>query len=217
MHLLLIEDDPTLSQILSRDLKEKGHSVECALDGEEGLYQATNWPYDIIILDVMLPKLDGWSMLRKLRQTHQTPVLMLTAKDTVENRVLGLDLGADDYLTKPFHFDELIARISAIMRRSYGINGAVMEAQNVKLNIDSKTVYLEEEAVDVTTREFKILEILMARKGKVVTHDILRDFLSDSSDEVASGTIDVHIHNLRKKFGKSLIRTLRGLGYTIDV
>ena len=216
MHLLIIEDDPTLNQILCRDLKEKGFKVESSLDGEDGLYKASNWPYDIIILDVMMPKLDGWQVLRKLRKSHQTPVLMLTAKDTVTDRIEGLDLGADDYLTKPFHFDELVARLSAIMRRSYGINGAVLSARGLTLNIESKIVSFNGIPEIVTAREFNILEVLLARKGKVVPAADLRDFLAEPGEEVTSGTLDVHLHNLRKKFGKSIIRTIRGLGYTIE-
>lgn len=217
MQLLIIEDDPMLSNILKRDLSEKGFRVECVADGEEGLYKAENWPYDLIILDVMLPSMDGWMVLKRLRKKHQTPVLMLTAKDTVHDRIQGLDQGADDYLTKPFHFDELMARLNAIMRRVYNIRGAVLSAGGVELNMETKLVTLNGEFEPLTAREFHLLEILLTRKGKVVSGATLRDFLADPGEEVSPGTLDVHLHNLRKKFGKPFIKTIRGMGYTIEV
>ena len=216
MRLLLIEDDPSLSLILSRDLQEKGYHVDTSMNGEEGLYQAKNWPYDLVILDVMLPKMDGWTVLKNLRLTHQTPVLMLTAEDLVENRIKGLDLGADDYLTKPFHFDELQARILAIIRRTQGLNGAVIQVEDITINIDSQTVTKNNTAIELTSREYAILAILASRKDRMVSPADLCDYLAQASEDVAVGTVNVHIFNLRKKLGKSLIRTVRGLGYTID-
>ncbi|WP_226894856.1 response regulator transcription factor [Luteolibacter marinus] len=213
MRLLVIEDDEDLHRLLVAMLRGEGYQVDGCHDGEEGLYRARNWDYDALVLDVMLPKVDGFELLRRLRQTHQTPVLMLTARDETSDRVNGLDLGADDYLTKPFEKEELLARVRAVVRRGGLAIERVLEFGGVRLDISSMTVEVEGDAVDLTPREFALAELLMRRRGEVISRDFICDHLFDEDVDALSNMLDVYIYKLRQKLGKDFIRTRRGAGY----
>lgn len=214
--LLVIEDDPDLRSLLVSLLGDEGYRVDACADGEDGLYRAENWDYDAILLDGMLPRLDGFDLLERLRGSRRTPVLMLTARDTTADRVRGLDLGADDYLTKPFEKVELLARIRAVVRRSGLLDERVVEVGPVRLDAARMRVELDGQPVELTAREFTLAELLMRRRGEVVGRDFLYDNLFDEEeDESMSNLLDVYIYKLRQKLGKDFIKTRRGAGYTI--
>lgn len=215
MRLLLIEDEPDLLSGLTRALRRAGYSVDAAEDGEEGLFKALEIDYDAIILDVMLPRLDGWGVLKKLREKQSTPVMMLTARDATKDRVRGFDTGADDYLVKPFELDELLARLRALIRRSAGRSTPAIEIGVVKIDTASRTVTLGDEPVALTSREYAVLEYLALHRGKLVTRTTLYEHLYDESGDTLSNMMDVLIYNLRTKLGRDLITTRRGHGYCI--
>lgn len=215
MRLLLVEDEPDLVIGLLRALRNEGYSVDAAADGEEGLLMATSIEYDAIILDVMMPRLDGWQVLEQLRRTHHTPVLMLTARDTSADRVRGLDTGADDYLVKPFDVPELLARLRALIRRTKKRSSSVVEIDAVSLDIKSRSVTLAGVEVKLTAREYVVLEYLALHQGEVVSRTALYEHLFDENEDTLSNVIDVHIFNLRKKLGADFIQTRRGHGYSI--
>ncbi|TPV57349.1 response regulator transcription factor [Aestuariibacter sp. GS-14] len=215
MRLLLIEDEPNLSHTLSRALREESYVVDTAEDGESGLYHAMNWDYDVIILDIMLPKLNGWQVLEALRQTKQTPVLMLTALNNTANRVKGLDTGADDYLIKPFDLSELFARIRALIRRVHGQAREVIELNGVTVNTLARKVFQDQCEVELTAREYGILEYLARRYSHTVSRAELFEHLFDEHDDAYSNVIDVHVSAIRKKLGQQMIKTRRGLGYFV--
>lgn len=216
MRLLLVEDEPELLSVLAKAFREEGYAVDEAADGEAGLYKATAWDYDAIVLDVMLPKRDGWGVLKKLRETKTTPVLMLTARDAVTDRVRGLDAGADDYLVKPFELSELLARVRALVRRGAGKATSELTFGPVTIDTRTRTVTLAGEAVPLTAREYAILEYLALRRGEVVTKTDLYDHIFDESDDTMSNLIEVHVSHLRKKLGAEVIQTRRGMGYMLD-
>ncbi len=215
MRLLVVEDEPDLLTGLARALRTEGYSIDTATDGEEGLYKAENTDYDAIVLDVMMPKLDGWEVLARLRRTRATPVLMLTARDRVQDRVRGLDGGADDYLVKPFDLPELLARVRALIRRGAGQAHAAIEIGEVRLDTAARTVTRGGEPVVLTAREYVVLEYLALHRGETVTRTSLYDHVFDENDNSISNLIDVHIFNLRKKLGHDFIITRRGHGYGI--
>jgi two-component system OmpR family response regulator len=215
MRLLLVEDEPDLVTGLLRALRKEGYSVDSAADGEEGLFKATTIEYDTIILDVMLPKLDGWEVLARLRKTHHTPVLMLTARDATADRVRGLDAGADDYLVKPFDVPELLARLRALIRRAARESRSELEIADIVIDTKSRTVTLAGEPVTLTAREYVVLEYLALHRGEVISRTALYEHLFDENDDTLSNVIDVHIFNLRKKLGAELIATRRGQGYVL--
>jgi len=215
MRLLLIEDDPDLSRSLAASLREENYAVDVALDGEEGLYKATSGAYDAIVLDVMLPKLDGWEVLARLRREHLTPVLMLTARDATPDLIKGLNQGADDYLTKPFDLDELLARLRALIRRTAGQTTALLTIDRLAVDTAARRVTLAGAEVTLTAREYALLEYLALHRGEVVSRTKLYDHLFDENDSSLSNLLDVHVSNLRKKLGHDLITTRRGLGYCI--
>lgn len=218
MRVLLIEDEPDLAAALARALADDGFAVDRAADGEEGLHRATTAPYDAVILDIMLPLRDGWSVLRALREGGSTvPVLMLTARDAVPDRVRGLNQGADDYLTKPFDVAELVARLRALDRRAASQPSPIVELGDVRCDLAARRVFRDGREVDVTAREFGVLELLVSRRGQVVTRTEIADRLYDDSSDLLSNAIDVHVGSLRRKLGPELIQTRRGLGYLIDV
>lgn len=216
MRLLVVEDEPDLQNLLARALRAQGYAVDVASDGEEGLYKAKTWDYDLIVLDWMLPKMSGISLLRELRLKKKTPVLLLTAKDSTDERVAGLDSGADDYLVKPFELKELLARIRALVRRSSGISSNVIEIGDVRIDTGSQSVYRHGELINLTAREYALVELLALRRGKLVTRQMLYDHLFDENDDTLSNLIEVHMSNVRKKLGKDFISTRRGAGYIID-
>lgn len=213
MRLLVIEDDEDLHRLLVAMLRGEGYLVDGCRDGEEGLYKAQNWDFDALILDGMLPKLDGFELLRRLRRTHQTPVLMLTARDETIDRVRGLDLGADDYLTKPFEKEELLARVRAVVRRGGLAVERVLEFDGVRLDTGAMTAEVNGEPVELTPREFGLAELLMRRRGEVISRDFICDNLFDEDVDALSNMLDVYIYKLRQKLGKDFIKTRRGAGY----
>lgn len=216
MRVLVVEDEPDLLGSLLQAVREDGYAADGADDGEEGLYKAESYDYDAILLDVMLPGLDGWEVLRRLRKTKKTPVLMLTARDAVRDRVKGLDTGADDYLVKPFDVDELLARLRALIRRSASEAQPRLEIGEVLIDMAARTVTLGGELVTLTAREYALLEFLALHRGKLVTRTMLYEHLFDENDNTLSNLLDVHVSNLRKKLGHEFITTRRGHGYSID-
>lgn len=216
MRVLVVEDEPDLLQGLARALREEGYAVDMAQDGEEGLYKAETWEYDAVVLDVMLPKLNGWEVLRRLRQSRATPVLMLTARDGFADRVKGLDGGADDYVVKPFDLAELFARLRALIRRATQRATSRLEAGDIVLDLPSKTVTRAGEPVPLTAREYSLFEFLMLHRGEVVSRTVLFDHLFNEEEMSLSNLLDVHVSNLRKKLGHELITTRRGQGYCVE-
>lgn len=216
MRVLVIEDEVDLLKGLARSLRGEGYAVDTASDGDIGLRKAEDTPYDAIILDVMLPGMDGWALLQSIRETKKTPVLMLTARDGRLERIRGLDLGADDYLVKPFDLGELLARLRAIIRRASGEARSVMRLQDVTIDAPARRVTKAGAEVELTAREYALLEYLATHRGKVVTRTELYDHLFDEQEDSLSNLLDVHVSNLRKKLGHALIVTRRGHGYTIE-
>ncbi len=216
MRILVIEDEPDLLRSLAMALRDEGYAVDTAANGEDGLFNAESVAYDAIVLDVMLPKLDGWQVLSHLRKTRKTPVLMLTARDTHRDRVRGLDAGADDYLVKPFDLDELHARLRALIRRTTGQTTNRLDIGEVSLDTTARTVTRDGKPVELTAREYTLLEYLMLHQGEVVTRTALYEHLFDEDDSTLSNLLDVHVSNLRKKLGHEFITTRRGHGYCIE-
>jgi two-component system OmpR family response regulator len=215
MRLLVVEDEPDLLLGLARALREEGYAVDTAADGEDGLFKAVSVEYDAIVLDVMLPRLDGWEVLRRLREKKKTPVLLLTARDRSADRVRGLDTGADDYLVKPFDLPELLARLRALIRRSASEARSVIEIGDTSLDVSARTVTRHGEPVVLTAREYALVEYLALHRGEVVTRTALYEHLFDETDDTLSNLLDVHVSNVRKKLGHDFIATRRGHGYCI--
>ena len=207
---------PTCGAGLTQVLREEGYAVDEAGDGEEGLFKAMNWEYDAIVLDVMLPRLNGWEVLRQLRQQRKTPVLILTARDGVADRVRGLDAGADDYLVKPFELIELLARLRALIRRSAGQAVSTITVGDLVIDTGARQVTHAGQSVSLTAREYALLELLALHRGQLITRSMIYEHLFDESEDSLSNLVDVHISNLRKKLGKDFITTRRGQGYLID-
>jgi two-component system OmpR family response regulator len=216
MRILVVEDEPRLLLNLAKSLREEGYAVDTAPDGADGLFKAETYDYDAIVLDVMLPKLDGWELLARLRKKKQTPVLMLTARDTRNDRIKGLDTGADDYLVKPFDLGELLARIRALIRRSANKTSNKIEIGNVTLDTRARSVTRGGNPATLTAREFAILEYLALHRGEVISRTELYEHLFDENDDTLSNLLDVHIFSIRKKLGADLIATRRGQGYCIE-
>jgi len=216
MRILIVEDEPDLLRSLAQALREEGYAVDTANDGEDGLFNAESYDYDAIVLDVMLPKLDGWEILSRLRKTKKTPVLMLTARDQTRDRVRGLDTGADDYMVKPFDLPELFARLRALIRRSVNKTTNVIEIGDVKIDTAARNVLLKEKPVELTAREYALVEFLALHRGEVVTRTQLYEHLFDEDDSTLSNLLDVHVSNIRKKLGHDFIVTRRGHGYCIE-
>lgn len=216
MKLLVIEDHEVLRNTLAVTLREEGHAVDEAGDGEEGLYMAREWDYDTIILDVMLPKLDGWQVLKQLRETKLTPVLMLTARDATDDRVRGLDEGADDYLTKPFQIDELLARVRALLRRGGSRHTPTVTIGETEIDTTARVVRHSGSEVELSAREYALIELLALQRGKALSRDFIYEHLFDSEHDAVSNLLDVYIHRVRSKLGKEFIKTRRGHGYLIE-
>jgi two-component system OmpR family response regulator len=216
MRILIVEDEPDLLHSLAQALREEGYAVDTANNGEDGLFNAEGYDYDAIVLDVMLPKLDGWEILKRLRKTKKTPVLMLTARDQSRDRVRGLDTGADDYVVKPFDLSELFARLRALIRRSANKTTNVVEIGDVKIDTAARNVLLKEKPVELTAREYVLVEFLALHRGEVVTRTQLYEHLFDENESSLSNLLDVHVSNVRKKLGAEFITTRRGHGYCIE-
>jgi two-component system, OmpR family, response regulator len=216
MRILVVEDEPDLLGALARALRDEGYAVDTADNGEDGLFSAQNCDYDAVVLDVMMPVLDGWEVLGRLRRTKKTPVLMLTARDQSRDRVRGLDTGADDYVVKPFDLPELFARLRAIIRRGANSAKSQIVIGNVEIDTASRTVLLSGENVQLTAREYMLVEYLALHVGEVVTRTTLYEHLFDENDSTLSNLLDVHVSNIRKKLGHDFIVTRRGHGYCIE-
>src|SRR5712671_6689272 len=216
MRILVVEDEPRLLRNLAKALREEGYAVDTAEAGDDGLFKAETYNYDAVLLDVMLPGLDGWEVLARLRKQKRTPVLMLTARDAGKDRVRGLDTGADDYLVKPFDLPELLARLRALIRRAAGQALSQLELGDVLLDTRARTITRAGEPVTLTAREYAILEYLALHRGEVVTRTALYEHLFDETDDTLSNLVDVHVFSLRKKLGRDLITTRRGQGYVIE-
>lgn len=217
MRILLVEDDPALRRSLAATFREEGYAVDTAADGEEGLAKANGGVYDAVVLDVMLPLMNGWEVLERMRPDNLVPVLMLTAMDTVPDRVKGLDKGADDYLTKPFDIDELLARVRALIRRSEGLSHPDIVIRDIRIDTVRRRVSTGEGEIQLTPMEYSLLEYLAIRKGSVVSRTTLYERLFDESDDSCSNLLDVHVSNIRRKLGADVITTRRGHGYCVEV
>jgi DNA-binding response OmpR family regulator len=218
MRVLIVEDNDLLRDSLLRGLREAGFSVDVAADGTDGLWLAETGDYDVIVLDLMLPGIDGLSLLSSLREKRKhTHVLILTAKDTVEDRIAGLNLGADDYVVKPFAFQELLARVNALVRRRYRQKSPTIVLGNIELDTTRKTVARQGTPVDLTPREYALLEYLAFRTGEVVTRMEIWEHLYEYESSATSNVVDVFIKRLREKLGPQLIQTRRGQGYVLAV
>lgn len=217
MKLLIVEDEPKTGRSLQQGLGEAGFAVDLSADGATGERLALEGGYDLLILDVMLPGRDGWQILHGLRRAGlKTPVLFLTARDAVEDRVHGLELGADDYLVKPFDVAELKARLRALLRRSFNRPQPALEYRGVHLDPQSQAVSYQGREVTLARKEFLLLHELLAQPGRVLTRDRLQQALYGWDEEVESNALEVHVHHLRRKIFPELIRTVRGVGYMVD-
>lgn len=221
MRILIAEDDPKMARVIERGLREAGHAVDVATDGDEALARARHGPYEALVLDVMLPGRDGISVCRELREDgSELPVLMLTARDGLDDRVTGLDSGADDYLTKPFSFDELLARLRSLSRRGGSRRSPMLTHGNLVMDPAAHTVTLSGEAVELTLREMSLLEAFLERQGEVVTRTYLYERVWDEHYDGFSNVVDVYIGRLRRKLSRLHqpwpLRTLRGAGYILD-
>ena len=220
--MLVVEDERKLAALLARGLREEGHAADLADRGEEALWMAKAVPYDAIVLDVMLPGLDGFDVCRRLRREGVwSPVLMLTARDAIDDRVTGLDAGADDYLVKPFSFDELVARLRALARRVPRERPTVLEAGDLRLDPAAHRAWRGDVELDLSAKEFAVLELFLRRPGVVLTRTQLLDGAWDIAFEARSNVVDVYVRYLREKidrpFGRESIETVRGVGYRLKV
>ena len=218
--MLVVEDEEKLGELLARGLREEGYAADLADRGEEALWMANAAPYDAIVLDVMLPGLDGYAVCRRLRHDGVwSPVLMLTARDAVDDRVTGLDAGADDYLTKPFSFEELLARLRALTRRAPAERPPVLQVGELRLDPAAHRAWRDETELDLSAKEFALFELFLRRPGAALTRDQLLEGAWDMAFERRSNVVDVYVRYLREKidrpFGRSSIETVRGVGYRL--
>ena len=220
MRVLVVEDNVPIQKSLAKGLREAGFAVDVSGDGEEGLWYATSNDYDVVVLDLMLPRVDGLTILRRLRADgRSTHVLILTARDTVQDRVLGLNLGADDYLVKPFAFEELLARVRALARRAYSAKNPQLTVDDLRLETSARRVWRGDDEVVLTSREYALLEYLAMRAGEAVSRTDIWEHVYEFNSEADSNVVDVYIGYLRKKVerpdGPALIHTIRGVGYSL--
>ena len=222
MRLLVIEDEQKVANFIKQGLEEEGYAVDHAADGASGLQMALEGLHDVIVLDVMLPKLDGLSVLQQLRQeTITTPVLLLTVRATIEDKVLGLDAGADDYLTKPFAFEEFVARVRALLRRRAETAPPVLQVADLTLDPARRVVSRGDQKIELTPREFALLDYFMRNPDRVLTRTMIANRVWDYSFDAATNVIDVYVNYLRKKIDTGhepkLLHTVRGVGYVLKV
>mmetsp|Transcript_67071 Transcript_67071/g.185395 ORF Transcript_67071/g.185395 Transcript_67071/m.185395 type:complete len:234 (+) Transcript_67071:140-841(+) len=224
MRLLIIEDEPRLAAYLHKGLREHGHVVDVARDGIDGRHLALEGDYDLVLLDVMLPGVDGFAVLKDLRARKNTPVLMLTARDQVEDRVRGLRAGADDYLAKPFAFSELLARIDAVMRRGTPQpieDQLLLRLADLEVDLSARRVHRAGERIELTAQEFTLLTLLMRRRGEAMSRTTLAEQVWDMNFDSNTNVVDVAIRRLRAKvdepYGAKLIHTVRGMGYVMEL
>ena len=222
MRLLVIEDYRPLQQSLTKGLREAGFAVDATRDGKEGLWYAMGNEYDVIILDLMLPGMPGLDILKKIRtRGRKSHVLILTAKDTVEDRVAGLDLGADDYLVKPFAFEELLARVRALVRRGYRQKNPRIKIEDLRIELTTQRVWRGRQEIALTPREYALLEYLAMRAGQTVSRTDIWEHVYEFKSAASSNVVDVYIGYLRRKIERAnrpgLIHTVRGRGYMLGV
>jgi two-component system copper resistance phosphate regulon response regulator CusR len=221
MRFLLVEDEPRVARFVAKGLRERGFAVDRAQDGEEALYKVSISEYDLVILDVMLPRKNGFEVCKELRGAGvKVPVLMLTARDAIEDRVKGLDSGADDYLSKPFDFTELLARVRALLRRVKDLRPEVLQVADLTLNTANHSVTRRGKRISLTAKEYSLLEFFMLREGRLVGRDEIAEHVWDENFDPFSNIIDVYVRRLRKKidenFDQPLIHTRRGAGYILS-
>lgn len=217
MRLLVVEDEPDLAATLRKSLVEEGFAVDVVSDGHEALWQAESAPYDVVILDLMLPGLSGVEILQRLRAGgNRAPVLVLTARDGSADKISALNTGADDYLTKPFSFAELLARVRALIRRAAGAPSPVVTLGSISIETSARKVTQNGVEIELSPKEFALLEFLALHRGKLVTRSMLHDHIYDDGDATMSNVVDVYVASLRRKLGRDLIKTRRGAGYIID-
>lgn len=218
MRIILVEDDHSLSQGLTRALISEGNTVDSVNTGAGALFLVENTDADAVILDLGLPDMDGLEVLSRIRRLKpQLPVMLLTARDALEDKVAGLDSGADDYLTKPFDMPELIARLRVMQRRRSGQSSQTLVWNDVTLDISANTVFRQNESVSLSAKEYTLLTTLMENRGRLLSREQLESKMMAWGEELASNAVEVHIHNLRKKLGKEFIKTVRGIGYGIGL
>ena len=220
MRILIVEDEKSLADILKKGLMEEGYAADVAYNGEDGLFMAENEPSDIIILDIMLPIVDGITILKTIRKKGvKTPVLMLTAKDAMDDKISGLDSGADDYLTKPFHFEELLARIRALLRRNSDVKTSIVQVGDLYIDLASCEIKRENDQISLSAREYAIFELLVMNRNKVLSRTYISEHIYDYDFDLDSNVIDVFINRIRnkidKKYKTKLIHTVRGAGYIL--
>jgi len=222
MRILVVEDEKKIADFIKRGLKEEGYAVDSAYDGEQGLFLAKTNDYDLILLDLMLPKLDGHGLFKAIRKDKiLTPVIMLTAKDAVKDKVTGLDSGADDYITKPFAFEELLARIRAVLRKKDGPGSALLKVDDLELNLTAHKATRAGKEIELTSKEYSLLEYLMRNAGSIVTRTMISEHVWDINFDTFTNVIDVYINYLRNKIDtghkNKLIHTIRGRGYVLQI
>jgi two-component system, OmpR family, copper resistance phosphate regulon response regulator CusR len=218
MRILLVEDDKKISDAIYRGLSERHYSVDVAFDGEEGDYLAKTNDYDLVILDILLPKMNGWEVCRSIRQDKiMSPILMLTALDSIDDKIRGLDGGADDYLTKPFNFGELLARIRSLVRRQSDEKTSIIQVSNLVINTATREVSRDDKKINLSAKEFAMLEYFVHNKNKVLTREMISEHVWDMNFDPQSNVIDSFVRFLRQKIDKGfepeLIHTIRGVGY----
>ena len=222
MRLLVVEDEKKLNELITKKLEKEYYGVDSCFDGEEAIRYVEGTEYDAIILDIMLPKFDGFEVIKRIRaKKNKVPILLLTARDNIDDKVKGLDYGADDYLVKPFIFEELMARIRVLLRRNSGNADNVITVANLKVDLDAKTVFRDGVLIKLSGREYSILEYLIRNKGKILPRERIEDHIWNYEYAGGTNVIDVYIRYLRKKIDDSytpkLIHTIRGLGYVLRV
>ncbi|WP_146962337.1 response regulator transcription factor [Leptotrichia wadei] len=222
MRLLVVEDEKKLNDLITKKLEKEYYGVDSCFDGEEAVRYVEGTEYDAIILDIMLPKLDGFEVIKRIRtKKNKVPILLLTARDNIDDKVKGLDYGADDYLVKPFIFEELMARIRVLLRRNSGNADNIITIANLKVDLDAKTVFRDDVLIKLSGREYSILEYLIRNKGKILPRERIEDHIWNYEYEGGTNVIDVYIRYLRKKiddgYTPKLIHTVRGLGYVLRV
>ncbi|MGV8893200.1 MAG: heavy metal response regulator transcription factor [Burkholderiaceae bacterium] len=221
MHILVVEDEPKAGDYLRKGLTESGFVVDLARNGPDGLQLATADAYDLIVLDVMLPGMDGWQVVQELRKTQQTPVLFLTARDDVQDRIKGLELGADDYLVKPFAFAELVARIRTLLRRGPIRESEHLEIADLEIDVLKRRVTRGGARIDLTPKEFALLHLLAKRQGEVLSRSLIASQVWDMNFDSDTNVVDVAVRRLRVKvdeaYSRKLIHTLRGMGYVLEM
>ena len=222
MRLLVVEDEKKLNDLITKKLEKEYYGVDSCFDGEEAIRYVEGTEYDAIILDIMLPKFDGFEVIKRIRaKKNKVPILLLTARDNIDDKVKGLDYGADDYLVKPFIFKELMARIRVLLRRNSGNADNVITVANLKVDLDAKTVFRDGVLIKLSGREYSILEYLIRNKGKILPRERIEDHIWNYEYAGGTNVIDVYIRYLRKKIDDSytpkLIHTVRGLGYVLRV